>query len=220
MTTKRAESRSYALEIKNVDVLYAESLRTREEAIERKSDNTTLGKDIPLTTPVCLIGRQPFRDLTNEKLWQDLNVADQPCSSVLIRSNRTDISRPNAVLVWDQEQRSYRIWDLSSNKGLVVNALPRLGGYLLRHNDIIGLGYEERMLLYKIVTGNEPELLTRAELEILLMLNEGESYEAIAKRRKTSVNTVKSAVNSIYSKLDARNVAQALYNARQRGLIK
>lgn len=79
-----------------------------------------------------------------------------------------------------------------------------------------GLGFTRRV---------EPELqpliepLTDREMDVLRLICEGFSNQAIANRLIVSVNTVKKHTSNIYSKLDVRNRAQAAIRAREIGLV-
>lgn len=61
--------------------------------------------------------------------------------------------------------------------------------------------------------------LTDREQEVLRCLVEGLSYKRAAAELEISHNTVRSHVRSIYSKLQVRNVAQAVSRAIREGLV-
>lgn len=61
--------------------------------------------------------------------------------------------------------------------------------------------------------------LTEREREVLRCLVEGLSYRRTAAELEISHNTVRSHVRSIYSKLQVRNVAQAVSRAIREGLV-
>jgi LuxR family maltose regulon positive regulatory protein len=61
--------------------------------------------------------------------------------------------------------------------------------------------------------------LSRRELEVLTGLSHGMTQEEIAGQASLSVNTVKSVIRSIYSKLGAINKADAVRIAASRGLV-
>lgn len=69
------------------------------------------------------------------------------------------------------------------------------------------------------IATNQPDGLSRSELRILRYLPTNLSRPAIARELYVSVNTVNTHIRNIYSKLDARNRAQAVENARQRRLL-
>jgi LuxR family maltose regulon positive regulatory protein len=68
-------------------------------------------------------------------------------------------------------------------------------------------------------TGDASGLLTDRELQILTLIAEGLSNQAIADRLIRSVGTVKAHSSSIYGKLGARNRTEAVARARDLGLI-
>jgi LuxR family maltose regulon positive regulatory protein len=64
------------------------------------------------------------------------------------------------------------------------------------------------------------ESLTKRELEILQLMAEGASNQAIAARLVITVGTVKSHINHILGKLGAQNRTEAVARGRAAGLIK
>jgi DNA-binding NarL/FixJ family response regulator len=61
--------------------------------------------------------------------------------------------------------------------------------------------------------------LSQRESDVLLLLSEGRSIGAIAKKLYVSESTVKSHVSKLYEKLGASNRSQALLTAVRQGLI-
>ena len=72
-------------------------------------------------------------------------------------------------------------------------------------------------------TVNEPERLrlgiSHRELEVLQLVAEGLSNQAIGERLFVSLNTVKTHSSRIFEKLEVRNRTQAVERARRLGLI-
>ena len=70
---------------------------------------------------------------------------------------------------------------------------------------------------------NEPERLrlgiSHRELEVLQLVAEGLSNQAIAERLFVSLNTVKTHSSRIFEKLEVRNRTQAVERARRLRLI-
>jgi LuxR family maltose regulon positive regulatory protein len=64
-----------------------------------------------------------------------------------------------------------------------------------------------------------PEPLSERELEVLALVAAGMSNKEIAGRLFVSVTTVKTHINNLYRKLDARSRIQAVARARELGLI-
>ncbi|MHB9292931.1 LuxR C-terminal-related transcriptional regulator [Hollandina sp. SP2] len=62
--------------------------------------------------------------------------------------------------------------------------------------------------------------LSAREQQLLLNLSQGLTREEIAKSANLSINTVKSVIKSIYHKLGARNRADAIRIATNRGILK
>jgi DNA-binding NarL/FixJ family response regulator len=65
----------------------------------------------------------------------------------------------------------------------------------------------------------EPDALTERELEVLRLYAAGMTSQDIARHFVVSINTVKTQLKSIYAKPDAHSRAEAVLNARDRGLI-
>jgi len=63
------------------------------------------------------------------------------------------------------------------------------------------------------------EALTARELEVLKLIAEGASNQAIAQRLTLSAGTIKRYVNNIFSKLDVHSRTQALAKARALRLL-
>jgi LuxR family maltose regulon positive regulatory protein len=63
------------------------------------------------------------------------------------------------------------------------------------------------------------EPISDRELQVLCLLAEGQTNQEIAHRLYMSVNTVKTHLKNIYSKLGAKNRAQSAARARELGLI-
>jgi LuxR family maltose regulon positive regulatory protein len=64
------------------------------------------------------------------------------------------------------------------------------------------------------------ERLSERELEVLRLMARGASNQAIADQLVITVGTVKSHINHILGKLEARNRTEAVARARERGLLK
>jgi len=64
------------------------------------------------------------------------------------------------------------------------------------------------------------EQFSLQEIDILNLLQQGKSQEEIGEYFFVSVNTVKYHLKKIYSKLDAENAVQAIWNARLLGLLR
>ena len=63
------------------------------------------------------------------------------------------------------------------------------------------------------------EPLSERELEVLRLIADGHSNQAIADRLVVAVSTVKKHVNNIYGKLDVQSRTQALVRARDLNLL-
>lgn len=61
---------------------------------------------------------------------------------------------------------------------------------------------------------------SQQETDFLILLQQGKSYDDIAKYFLISVNTVRYHIKKIYKKLDSQNANQAVWNAKLLGLIE
>ncbi|HWQ11242.1 MAG TPA: LuxR C-terminal-related transcriptional regulator, partial [Roseiflexaceae bacterium] len=64
-----------------------------------------------------------------------------------------------------------------------------------------------------------PEQLTEREREVLRLFAAGMTSQEIAQHFVVSINTVKTQLKSIYSKLDAHSRSEAVARARALGLL-
>jgi DNA-binding NarL/FixJ family response regulator len=67
--------------------------------------------------------------------------------------------------------------------------------------------------------GQPKDALSKRELEVLQMVSRGCTYQETGDLLTISVTTVQAHVRNIYSKLDVHNKAEALFEARQLGLL-
>lgn len=67
---------------------------------------------------------------------------------------------------------------------------------------------------------SSPPLLSEREIEVLQLIADGRSTEAVAKELFISVKTVKNHLASIYSKLDARDRTQAVLEGLRAGILR
>jgi DNA-binding NarL/FixJ family response regulator len=68
--------------------------------------------------------------------------------------------------------------------------------------------------------GGKPEALSRRESEVLDLIARGFTYAEIAQQMSVSVTTVQTHVRNIYGKLGVHNKTEAVYEARQYGLLR
>jgi DNA-binding NarL/FixJ family response regulator len=66
----------------------------------------------------------------------------------------------------------------------------------------------------------EGESLSPRESEVLALIARGFTYNEVAERMGIVLTTVQSHVRNIYGKLDVHNKAEALFEARQLGLLR
>lgn len=84
---------------------------------------------------------------------------------------------------------------------------------------LIGSEKSAAMGHQKAVSGSDSGLLSMREREVLLLISEGKTSEDIARQLFLSVNTIDTHRKNIISKLNARNVTDAVRMALQKGLI-
>ncbi|MDM4768155.1 response regulator transcription factor [Pelomonas sp. SE-A7] len=68
--------------------------------------------------------------------------------------------------------------------------------------------------------GPAPEALSRRETEVLDLIARGFTYAEIAQQMAISVTTVQTHVRNIYGKLGVHNRSEAVFEARQYGLLR
>jgi two-component system NarL family response regulator len=66
---------------------------------------------------------------------------------------------------------------------------------------------------------SEEFLLTQREKEIVKRVEEGLTYKAIGERLSISIHTVHTHIKNIYEKLQAKDRNDAIFKARQKGII-
>jgi LuxR family maltose regulon positive regulatory protein len=95
-----------------------------------------------------------------------------------------------------------------------------------RTSDRIPAGYLAKLLAAfeqeaakPTTDGRLAEPLSERELEVLALIAAGESNRQIAARLFVSTSTVKSHVNNIFRKLQARNRTQATARAREMNIL-
>lgn len=79
--------------------------------------------------------------------------------------------------------------------------------------------YEKNVSTVIPVTLDEEETLSNREIEVLLLLAKGKAYKEVALDLNISLNTVKSHVKHIYSKLGIKSRKEMFLKARERKLI-
>ncbi|MDO5754595.1 LuxR C-terminal-related transcriptional regulator, partial [Arthrobacter sp.] len=103
-----------------------------------------------------------------------------------------------------------------------ISYLRMIPGWVTVSDDL-GLRPEERLRLETMVSSSAAShagrpLLTPREYEILRQLRSGMTRRQIAESGFRSENTVKTQIRGLYRKLEAKDVVQALGNARNWGL--
>ena len=76
-----------------------------------------------------------------------------------------------------------------------------------------------RLKLERKQVGNST-ILTNKETEVLELISRGLSYSEIGKALKISLNTVPVHVRNIYRKLQTKNRTEAVYEARNLGILE
>jgi DNA-binding NarL/FixJ family response regulator len=87
-------------------------------------------------------------------------------------------------------------WQDASRKPDVVKAMPKA-----------------------LAKGQPAEALSKRELEVLQLVSRGFTYQETGGHLGITITTVQAHVRNIYSKLDVHNKAEALFEARQLGLL-
>jgi LuxR family maltose regulon positive regulatory protein len=87
------------------------------------------------------------------------------------------------------------------------------------HQLLISFGKVNTIKPPKVAAGTLVEPLSKRELEVLALIEQGLSNDEIARSLFISLSTVKGHLANIYGKLDARNRTQAVSRARSLGLL-
>ncbi len=64
------------------------------------------------------------------------------------------------------------------------------------------------------------KLLTEREEQVLQFLSRGYSYGEVAKEMGVTINTIQTHIRSLYTKLEVHSKSQAIFQARQRGILE
>jgi LuxR family maltose regulon positive regulatory protein len=116
----------------------------------------------------------------------------------------------------------------SAMRAMLTALMPMLGGEIpadwLRTVQQKASAYAkmQRMAAEVLLAGlglRRPTQLSERERDMLLALNNGLTRSEIAAKHYISVNTVKSTLQSVYTKLDAKNSTQAVRIAREQCLL-
>ena len=79
--------------------------------------------------------------------------------------------------------------------------------------------WQGRPALPMVAVAEEGEALSPRESEVLNLVARGFTYSETAQRMGVLLSTVQSHVRNIYAKLDVHNKAEAVFEARQLGLL-
>ncbi len=63
-------------------------------------------------------------------------------------------------------------------------------------------------------------LLTEREEQVLQLLSRGYSYAELAKEMGVTINTIQTHIRGLYAKLEVHSKSQAIFQARQRGILE
>lgn len=110
-------------------------------------------------------------------------------------------------------RNSYLLYDLSLELYLLMAGVP-----LLIVGIVLGRRLDSRRYLARLEQAPESEL-TPKELEVLGAVADGLSNQEVADRLYVSLSTIKTHLQSIYSKLDVQRRTQAVERARRLELI-
>ncbi|MDR0402660.1 MAG: helix-turn-helix transcriptional regulator, partial [Treponema sp.] len=133
------------------------------------------------------------------------------------------LSVPNAVVMPFTEPGK----DMRALAGAALKEkVPAIPSGWLEKIRLLAAGYAKKLFavtenlrLAAERSGQEMPALSRREMEVLSNMAQGMTQEEIAGISSLSVNTVKSAIRSIYNKLGAVNKADAVRIAASQGLV-
>ncbi|MGD9159992.1 MAG: LuxR C-terminal-related transcriptional regulator [Desulfobacteraceae bacterium] len=158
-------------------------------------------------------------------LFQDILKVDLILCQALYALNRID--RATAMME--------NLLDLSESEGYIRPFLNQSKGvsplltYMLRRSPYLGERPKTAMILkgceielntiIKKGNQNNDEYLTPKEVEVLKLLAIGYTYNEIGKKSFVSINTIRTHVKNIYSKLDVSTKTKAIRRAEALGLL-
>src|SRR3954451_278786 len=100
----------------------------------------------------------------------------------------------------------------------VVETLVAALGELVPDGDVAPAEVDYRSK--NSASSSMPEQLTERELEVLMLIAEGDSNQEIARKLVVTLATVKTHINHIFGKLDAESRVQVVARARALGLLE
>jgi pSer/pThr/pTyr-binding forkhead associated (FHA) protein len=159
----------------------------------------------------------PRFSITNDALL----IGRNEDNDVVLESPR--VSRYHARVIWTGAE--YRVEDLGSKNGTWLNGSRIETASHLKDGDTLQVG--DVILVFEVqgfetMTMTEgaslPDGLTQREAEVLSLIASGRSNQEIAEGLVLSVRTVERHVSNVYSKIGAKNRAEATSYALSRGL--
>jgi ATP/maltotriose-dependent transcriptional regulator MalT len=191
--------------------------------------------------------RLPFVDVLQKMLGGLLEISAQhyrPAEELLLEAVRAQSKEiVSAVygsarlllaylyLRWEKEDRALEQMDVllaqceqGNDSGLILQDMP-FAGPLLRRMVKNGRRVKQAVALLEQMgwpvkeEKNEPALLTERQFEILKLIADGYSNQAIADRLMLSLTTVKSHLVNIMNRLGVSSRTEAVARARQIGLL-
>ncbi len=113
--------------------------------------------------------------------------------------------------------RGYLLKDIDEQDLVAAIRAVHLGDALINPSLAVKLLDEFRRLGHKADEADDMENLTKAEMDILRLVAQGEDNKAIAERLALSERTIANRLSSVYEKLHVNNRTQAALIALRRG---
>ncbi|MBL7877988.1 MAG: response regulator transcription factor [Cyclobacteriaceae bacterium] len=130
---------------------------------------------------------------------------------IRIRSKKIKIA---ILTLHDEIGYSMEAASLGAN-GLILKSVPTINLINTLHSIVSGIDFFPK----KLKTVDSFSLLSDREIEILKLLSEGQSNEAVSQRLKISALTIKTHRKNILRKLGAENSLQMVRIAYEKGLV-
>lgn len=201
-----------------------------DDPLHRERFRDNLGADARL----CLAGeygtmaqaREALGELRPDVLLVDLDLPDGSGFDVISHARRASPATEIMVVsVFGGEANLLRAIESGATGYLLKDSLPadfNAAIHALRAGESPISPALARLLLRRHqgpAVPAAPAVLSPREMDILDLVARGTSFSEVAERLFISPQTVKTHIKNIYRKLEAHSSTQAVYIARQRGLL-
>lgn len=115
--------------------------------------------------------------------------------------------------------KAYQLAETENFIRVIVDFAKEINSFkikVLKENNNLSPDYKKKIIsAFGAITETNTEILSKRELEILNLINEGLSNQEIIEKLFLSLSTVKTHIQNIFRKLEAKNRTQALSQAKK-----